>query len=259
MKTIFRFDHFTGALRASNLPVSVNAECHAGLSRLDASLRATFWRWELGALAILIASFNLPLLFGHPALDFMLHPAAVRAGEWWRVLTHPFVHVSWYHLALDAAAFFLGYVELGERRFVERLLIVVASGAGSLLAAVFAASAIEAHGLCGLSGIAHGLTAVVALELMRNETDRLIRASALVFFLVVVGKSIVEAMTDNILFASWHLGSLGTPIAVCHAGGVLGALFAWLCALARTTPAEADPARLAQTPPAELGCPLHQT
>jgi hypothetical protein len=40
--------------------------------------------------------------------------------------------------------------------------------------------------------------------------------------------SICEAVTGDVLFASWHLGSLGTPVAECHAGGVLGALLAWL-------------------------------
>ena len=37
-----------------------------------------------------------------------------------------------------------------------------------------------------------------------------------------------EAATGDVLFASWHLGSLGTPIAACHAGGILGALVTWL-------------------------------
>jgi membrane associated rhomboid family serine protease len=41
---------------------------------------------------------------------FAYFPGAVQQGEWWRVLTHPFVHVSWYHLRLCVAAFFMAYV-----------------------------------------------------------------------------------------------------------------------------------------------------
>jgi len=26
----------------------------------------------------------------------MFLPAAVREGEWWRVFTHPFIHVTWF-------------------------------------------------------------------------------------------------------------------------------------------------------------------
>jgi rhomboid family GlyGly-CTERM serine protease len=195
---------------------------------LVASLREILWRCELGTLALLLSLFNLPLLAGQFSPQFIFHPAAVRAGEWWRVLTHPFVHVSWYHLALDAAAFFLAYAELRDRRCFERFAFVVAAGAGSLLAAVLASPLIAAHGLCGLSGIAHGLTALVGLELVRQHEDKLQRFAGLVCFLSVVGKSILEAATGDVLFARLHFGWLGTPIAVCHAGGVLGALGAWL-------------------------------
>ena len=84
--------------------------------------------------------------------------AAVRAGEWWRLVTYPFVHVSWYHLLLDAAAFFTAYVELRHRRGLERLGFVAAAGAGGLLAAWWLAPIVFTRGLCGLSGVAHGLT-----------------------------------------------------------------------------------------------------
>ena len=64
-------------------------------------------------------------------------PDAVRAGEWWRVLTHPFVHVTWYHLLLDGAAFFLLYNELQTEPVLRRAGYLFASGAGSLLVPLF--------------------------------------------------------------------------------------------------------------------------
>lgn len=195
---------------------------------LDDSLRHILWRIELALFAALLVLFNLPLLFGGFSTRCIFHLAAVHAGEWWRVLTHPFVHVSWYHLVLDAAAFFLAYTELQHRRLGSRLALVTAAGAGSLIAAIVASPLVATHGLCGLSGVAHGLTAVVALETLRRSDDKLFRWGGLLCFVGVVGKGVWEAIAGNVLFASWHLGSLGTPIAACHAGGILGALTIWL-------------------------------
>lgn len=213
---------------SGHAPSIVPVERLSGIgSQLEARVRDVLWRWELAALGALIVFANLPLLSGHASSAGAFVPSAVWAGEWWRLLTHPWVHVSWYHLLLDATAFFMGYVELRERRFIERLALLGAATAGSLMAALAAAPAVADHGLCGLSAIAHGLAAVVGLEMFSRRGDRLLRGVGLACFLGVVGKSIVEAATGHVVFASWHLGQLGTPIAVCHAGGILGALVVW--------------------------------
>ena len=212
----------------TELVAEVCAECGAALTKFGDSLRRIMWRIELIAFAAFIALFNLPLLAGGFSTQFIFHPDSVRAGEWWRVLTHPFVHVSCYHLALDSLAFFLAYTELHHRRFLERLAIVAAAGTGSLLVALAASPLIATHGLCGLSGIAHGLTAAVSLEMLRRSNDRVSQWSGLLCFVGVTGKSLFELITGHVLFASWHLGWLGTPIAACHAGGVLGAIAVWL-------------------------------
>jgi len=214
--------------RSTSFPAEVSAECGAALNRCNESLGRMLWRWEIAGFALLIALFNLPLLTGVFSTQFIYHPDAVSGGEWWRLFTHPFVHVSRYHLFLDALAFFLAYTELHHRRFPERLAFVVAASAGSLLAALAASPLIDTLGLCGLSGIAHGLTAVVSLEMLRRRDDPVSRWSGLFCFVGVTGKSLFELVTGQVLFASWHLGWLGTPIAACHAGGVLGALLFWM-------------------------------
>jgi rhomboid family GlyGly-CTERM serine protease len=146
------------------------------------------------------------------------NPSAVVAGQWWRVVTHPFVHVSWYHLLLDGAAFLLLYHGL-ER---HRLRYVAATGAGSLLASLWFWPAIGTTGLCGLSGIAHGLMAVMALELI-HRGDRL-GWSCLA---LVAGKAIWEGATGHVVFEGLHSGLIGTPVAVCHFGGVIGGAIAF--------------------------------
>lgn len=198
------------------------------LAALDDSLRHQLWLCELAILGAILVALNLPLLGGEFSTRFIYHPIPIAAGEWWRLFTHPFVHVSPYHLVLDAAAFFLAYVELKQWRLFSRLTFLGGAAAGGLLAALAASPLISTHGLCGLSGIAHGLTAIVSLELLRRAHDHTSAWTAALCFVGVVAKSVLEAATGNVLFASWHLGSLGTPIAACHAGGILGALAAWI-------------------------------
>src|SRR5262249_29646850 len=137
---------------------------------------------ELTVLALLVVVFNLPLLTGDVAYSFAFSPGAVLAGEWWRIFTHPFVHVSPYHLLLDATAFFIAYAELRERRWFERLGFVAASGAASLLAAWYGSPLVATHGLCGLSGIAHGLSVLVGLEMISRYSDRLVQLTGLICF-----------------------------------------------------------------------------
>ncbi len=179
---------------------------------------------ELWFFAGIILLLNLPLLNGTWASSFAFHPELVRQGEWWRVLTFPFVHVSIYHLLLDSAAFFLLYSGLREPKRFSRLALVVASALGSLLVSLFAAPMIYSVGLCGLSGVAHGLMAISALEMMQEEEDKKIFWAGAISFLFVIGKASVEAITGQVVFSQLHFGNLGTPIAVCHAGGILGAL-----------------------------------
>jgi rhomboid family GlyGly-CTERM serine protease len=184
-----------------------------------------------GIAVLVVLLILLPL---HSRLTFS--PSAVAAGEWWRVLTHPFVHVSWYHALLDGAAFLLLYRMING----PRVAYCVGAGAGSLLAAVWFWPAIGATGLCGLSGIAHGLMAVSALQMIRSgmeghapswpsapanaDATKRVPPTTVgwVCLALVAGKSIWEAATGQVFFAWMHFGLLGTPVAVCHLGGVVG-------------------------------------
>ncbi len=187
-------------------------------------------RFELGALAAIIVLLNLPLLHGTCAVDMIFLPDRVAAGEWWRVFTHWFVHVSWYHLLLDATAFLMLYQGLVGRSAFERIGYVLVCGAGSLLASFWCSPIIQTRGLCGLSGIAHGLMAITSLDQMTGSRDKTLRRAGAVTFIIVITKSIFEAVTGRIVFENLHFGALGSPVAVCHAGGVLAGLGAWAIA-----------------------------
>ena len=208
----------------------MNTHCHTA----DAVVVSHFRRWwpqrpETLIFATLLMVFSGPMLFGSATQTMIFHPAAVLGGEWWRVFTHPFVHVTWYHLLLDASAFFLLYNGLIETKAARRLIYVVAGAAGSLLLSWVTATAISIHGLCGLSGIAHGLMAISAVEMMSDRSPRCAewRIGAFTFALVV-GKAAYEAVTGDILFGFLYFGLVGEPVAISHAGGIVGGLLGML-------------------------------
>jgi rhomboid family GlyGly-CTERM serine protease len=190
---------------------------------------ALFQRPELLLFLALLAVFNIPVLTGSCWRAMMFQPGAVQSGEWWRLFTHPFIHVTWYHLLLDGTAFLALYHSLIEPSAVRRLLYVLAAGAGSLFLSWATAPGMSTSSLCGLSGVAHGLMAVSALEWVAGQppgsTERRIGQ---ISFLLVVGKAAVEAFSGRMFFTFLHFGLMGDPVAVSHAGGIIGGLFAML-------------------------------
>jgi rhomboid family GlyGly-CTERM serine protease len=199
------------------------------MSSPSLSFRKTDKLLEFLVFAALLIVFNFPLLYGSFFDSMIFLPESVIRGEWWRIFSHPFVHLSWYHFLLDAGAFLLLYNGIEEQNPLRRILYVAACGMGSLTLSTAVAPAIHTQGLCGLSGTAHGLMAISALETMRSSTsDKKLFRVGVITFAVVVIKSIVEVLTGQVLFAFLHFGMVGSPIAVCHAGGVLSGIIAFL-------------------------------
>jgi rhomboid family GlyGly-CTERM serine protease len=217
--------HSDSSATVGNFSLSLSERERAGV-RVHSHRMA---RPEMLVFACLILVFSGSVLFGSFWQSMMFQPAAVMGGEWWRLFTHPFVHITWYHLLLDASAFFLLYNSLLEVKLMRRLAYVFASAAGSLLLSWMTAPAISTGGLCGLSGIAHGLMAVSAVEMMANQPRHSPewRVGAFTFALVV-GKAAFEAISGKILFGFLYFGMVGNPVAVSHAGGIVGGLLAML-------------------------------
>ena len=178
-------------------------------------------RPEIWVFALLILLANLTLLGGRVCEEFIFKPELVAAGQWGRVVTFPLVHVSGYHLLLDASAFLFLYYGLQTPSFKKRALYVAGSAAGSLLLSI--ASSPLTDGLCGLSGIAHGLMAITGLEMMQNN-DSLIRKSGIGCLAFVVIKSLHESLSGHVALEFLHWGSVGNPVPTCHLGGVVGGM-----------------------------------
>ena len=184
-------------------------------------------RPEVLIFIILLVVANAQVVFGACWSWLIFQPEAMRDGEWWRLLSHPLIHVTWYHLLLDGSAFLMLYQSLLEERLARRMAYVVAAAAGSLILA-WTTTPLGA-GLCGLSGIAHGLMAVSALELISRYPIESAQARiGFISFGFVICKAALEAATGRMLFGFLDFGLLGQPVAVSHAGGIIGGLFALL-------------------------------
>ena len=168
---------------------------------------------------IIIAVFNVHLIQKGFDRSLIFIPGDFKDGQWWRLFTHPFVHLSLYHLLLDAGAFFTLYLGLREHTVFKKILYVIGCGFSSLVAALIFSPDIYTKGLCGLSGIAHGLMAVSALEMMQEKNHG---RAGLISLSIVVGKCIYEMISGQAVFLFMHMGLCGTPLVACHAGGVAG-------------------------------------
>jgi len=188
-----------------------------------------FYRcWDFWFLVGLLLLTNYPLFLGGTTARWAFYPGLVRQGEWWRVFTGLLAHISWYHLLLDGLPFFLVYLFLDEKRIFCRLFYVILAGAGSLLAGIWFSPQVQEVGLRGLSGITYGITALGALEMVfhekKDKTDQIIGAAVFAFLLALVASEII---TGKFLFSFLLFGMVGTPILVCHAGGIAGSVLAY--------------------------------
>ena len=174
-----------------------------------------------GWLALLLL-VNFGLLLGNvPNSALMYDPAAVAGGAWWRVATWPWVHVSRYHLLLDSTAFLLLYQGLEARSAWLRCSYLLATIAGSLLLPILCTPELARLGLCGLSGPAHGLMAITALELCGQRRHRWLGTGLLGGLLA---KTAWELWSGTAFLQQYHFGDIGVPILTTHAGGVLGGI-----------------------------------
>lgn len=175
--------------------------------------------WSIWTWAALLLMVNLPLAWGQIRTGLLYLPGAVESGQWWRAVTYPLVHLSWYHLILDAGGFLLLLSCLEEKRPWARILLMAGAGAGSLALTLALDPFVFEGGLSGLSGIAHGLMAITALEMLGHIGQRRWGALSLA---LVVSKSAYELWSGQVFFEFLHMGMCGHPLAASHAGGVLG-------------------------------------
>ena len=189
-------------------------------------------RIEITIYALLVILANISLAFGDLCSPLIFIPEKIFAGQYWRIATHPFVHVSFYHLLLDGLAFFSLYAMLKEPKAFRRFLYVVYCTLGSMSAAAIVMPSLSSTGYCGLSGVAHGLMGICAMEMIREKDDKIYRSIGLFCLLALTAKCLYEAVTATVVFQSLHIASIGSPVAIAHLGGLTGAFVIYTILLA---------------------------
>ena len=183
-------------------------------------------RWEIWIYGACIAIANLSLLNGSVATGGYYYPDRVIAGEFYRLLTHPFVHVSGYHLLLDGSAFLMLYAMLKESSLVRRTLYLLGAHIGCVIGVTMVLPLHDSIGYAGLSGIAHGLMAVWALECLQSKERDIVIVGWMTFGMVL-GKALYEAFSSQMLFSFMHNSLIGQPISVSHLSGILGGVLSF--------------------------------
>lgn len=169
-----------------------------------------------------------------------LERGMVQAGQWWRLLAAPFLHVGWFHLALNAT-FGLSWCRLVERLAGPARLVAlfVVSGLGASAASLLAHDVVSA----GASGAIFGMIGVtLALHqrslpgwraFARSRTTLLVGAQiaiwtavALVFDLpidhaahlggLVTGAASTWALTSR-AHRRWRLAAVGAVLVAASA------------------------------------------
>ena len=157
--------------------------------------------WE----AMLAQSFNISIRVLHET-GAQLGPAILHHGEWWRLLTAGFLHVTASHLVFDMIAlYFIGRLlelEIGHWRFLILFLATVISG--NLMSLAFGTmNAISAGASGGVFGL---LGAIVRLGMM-DKRRAYWRSQAKLMTAFVLLSVISALFTPGIDLAA-HIGGL---------------------------------------------------
>jgi rhomboid protease GluP len=164
---------------------------------------------------VLVAVFIFEVAFGAAGSERALVPlGALRtrgwlAVDWWRIFTFSFLHLTWWHLAMNTAGLLWlgGIVErrLGSAAFAA---IFVGGAAASGAAGMLLGPYLPTTGIViGASGVVSGLLAAALMLVFRkpslqvSEGDWQLRRSLLICLIGLIGISFVPGVS-----LAGHLG-----------------------------------------------------
>lgn len=175
-----------------------------------------------------VTAAAVPLFWPEAHAAALYRRDAILAGEWWRLITGHFAHFGLAHAAWNCAVVLAAALWL-ERLAPRRARVFWLSAPPVLgLTLLVGAPALQTY--AGLSGVATGLVALLALELWpRSRIDRGF-AAALAGLLVL--KLAAECVPAEPLFVRFDDTSI-RPVPLVHAAGTIWALICGWCGRAK--------------------------
>jgi rhomboid family GlyGly-CTERM serine protease len=194
---------------------------HAVLPTVRAPFASRFRRWSVVA-ALSVASVLLQL-GGEAVRQWARYdPAAVGAGQWWRLITAHAVHLGWGHLSMNLAALILiGLLLEDVLEPLEWLTATIVSALAIDAGLYFFEPGVEWY--VGLSGVLHGLATYGALSLIRRRSS--VGAGLAIGLLA---KLVWERWWGPLPFTAAHTG--GPVVAAAHLYGAAGGTVAYAVA-----------------------------
>ena len=186
--------------------------------------RNHFFSIEKSALLAIIFVTVVIIIFGilgEVATNFLRYEHdLLRSGEWWRLFSGHFIHLSWAHISLNLAGFWLIAFLYGQKIkpiYLLTTILLIALGI-SIGLLIFNP---EVDWYVGLSGVLHGLIIIGALKNLSNEpwpsTFVLMGISSKIIWeqLYAEGSMMKHIIGGNVIYDAHFYGAIAGTIIIC--------------------------------------------
>jgi rhomboid family GlyGly-CTERM serine protease len=172
------------------------------------------FRWT--AVVIALAILATASAFTSPAVrDALVADGRIFEGQWWRLVTGPFLHATWGHLIRDLVLVAIAGIAYEGPLGAKKLALY---GGGIVVPALAVLVARDAAWYCGLSGLSHALlAAALSYEFVRRRGAA--RAAVLGLCAIAAAKPVYELVTGVPAFAM-PLGEGVVQVPLAHVVGV---------------------------------------
>ena len=177
--------------------------------------RAAYWQVAVGLILICVVI----AAFGDAGREFLKYDRpAIQSGEYWRLLTGHFAHLSNSHLLLNLAGLVLSWLLVGRNYAALQWLTVVLLSVASISAGFWFLDK-NLLWYVGLSGVLHGLMLAGAIQGLKS-----LPGESAVICVLVIGKLVYEQLVGPLPGSESASG--GDVVVNAHLYGGIGGIFA---------------------------------
>jgi len=173
---------------------------------------------------IVIVLTNFQLFYFNDNYQYCLHVPSILEGEIWRIFSHPFAHLSFYHLTTDILVFLVLFRELKCNAKAPIYLLILVCWVVSSFSAMISLSVYGISTFGGLSGINYGLLMYFCIYQGLMHENRKVQIIFFLISLLLILSQLLGGFFQVQCLQNVHYGYVGSPILESHAGGILAGL-----------------------------------